>query len=244
MQAPKPAGFCYSHGVQALKPTEFCYLHSVQALKPTEFCYSHGVQAPKPAGFCYSHGVQAPKPAGFYYPHGVQAPKGARGAGQVCRRHRITHPSLLLAQRTKTKESPPEGIRRGFVSSFPRGEGLSLPVVLRSCLQLVVIHAELTGHNGTEGLQAAVVKVLLTRFGLLRAVFVDDCLGGEVYARDLARPFTSLFTYLSIPADELEAAVLEAEFEVLLILETLFAGQEEVDAEHIVVLLIFRPINA
>ena len=116
--------------------------------------------------------------------------------------------------------------------------------MLHSCLQLVVTEAELAGHNVSEGLQAAVVKVLLARFGLLRAVFVDDCLGGEVYARDLARPFTSLFTYLSIPADELEAAVLEAELEVLVILETLFAGQEEVDAEHIVATLIFRLIDA
>ena len=111
-------------------------------------------------------------------------------------------------------------------------------------LQFIVIHTELTRYYLTEALEAAVVKVLLARFGLLRAVFVDDCLGGEVHAGDLARPFTPLFTYLSIPADELEAALLEAEFEVLVILETLFAGQEEVDAEHIVVLLIFRPINA
>ena len=40
-------------------------------------------------------------PPSFCYPHAVQAPKGARGAGQVCRRHRITHPSLLLARRAK-----------------------------------------------------------------------------------------------------------------------------------------------
>ena len=116
--------------------------------------------------------------------------------------------------------------------------------MLHSCLQLVVIQDELAGHDVTKGLETPKIKVLLARFGLLRAVFVDDCLGGEVYARDLARPFTSLFTYLSIPADELEAALLEAEFEVLVILETLFAGQEEVDAEHIVATLIFRLIDA
>ena len=134
------------------KPAEFYYSHSVQAPKPVEFCYSHSVQAPKPTEFCYSHSVQAPKSTEFYYSHSVQSPKPARGVGQVCRRHRITHPSSLLARRAKTKESPPEGIRRGFVSSFPRGEGQSLPVVLRSCLQLVVTEAELAGHNVSEGL--------------------------------------------------------------------------------------------
>ena len=97
------SGFCYSHAVQAPKPAEFCYSHAVQALKPTGFCYSHGVQALKPAGFCYSHGVQAPKPAEFCYPHAVQALKGARGAGQVCRRHRITHPSMLPARSVSTE---------------------------------------------------------------------------------------------------------------------------------------------
>ena len=97
------SGFCYPHGVQGPKPAGFYYSHGVQALKPAEFCYSHGVQAPKPAGFCYSHGVQALKPAGFCYSHGEQAPKGARGAGQVCRRHRITHPSMLPARSVSTE---------------------------------------------------------------------------------------------------------------------------------------------
>ena len=103
VQAPKPAGFCYPHGMQALKPAEFCYPHGVQSPKPAGFCYSHAVQALKPAEFCYSHAVQALKPAGFCYPHAVQALKGARGAGQVCGRHRITHPSMLPARSVSTE---------------------------------------------------------------------------------------------------------------------------------------------
>ena len=101
--SPEPAGFCYPHGMQALKPAEFCYPHGVQSPKPAGFCYSHAVQALKPAEFCYSHAVQALKPAGFCYPHAVQALKGARGAGQVCGRHRITHPSMLPARSVSTE---------------------------------------------------------------------------------------------------------------------------------------------
>ena len=123
VQSPKPAEFCYSHAVQSSKPAGFCYSHSVQALKPAGFCYSHSVQAPKPAGFCYSHGVQALKPAGFCYSRAVQGPKGARGAGQVCRRHRITHPSMLPARRASTENqaAPLTAARRTREFSYGAG---------------------------------------------------------------------------------------------------------------------------
>ena len=94
MQGPKGArGAGQVFRIQENK-SGFCYSHAVQSPKPAGFCYSHAVQSPKPAEFCYSHAVQALKPAGFCYSHAVQALKGARGAGQVCRRHRITHPSF------------------------------------------------------------------------------------------------------------------------------------------------------
>ena len=104
VQSPKPAEFCYSHAVQSPKPAGFCYSHGVQGPKPAGFCYSHAVQALKPAGFCYLHAVQSPKPAEFCYSHGVQGSKGARGAGQVCRRHRIppSFASIYLCPHEKT----------------------------------------------------------------------------------------------------------------------------------------------
>ena len=101
VQGPKLAGFYYSHAVQSPKLAGFCYSHAVQGPKLDGFCYSHAVQGPKLAGFYYSHAVQGPKLAGFCFSHAVQAPKGARGAGQVCRLHRITHPGF--ATRTPCK---------------------------------------------------------------------------------------------------------------------------------------------
>ena len=89
MQSPKLAGFYYSH--------------AVQSPKLTGFYYSHAVQSPKLAGFYYSHAMQGPKLAGFCYSHTVQDPKGARGAGQVCRLHRITHLGFATHMPSKGK---------------------------------------------------------------------------------------------------------------------------------------------
>ena len=77
--------------------------HAVQGPKLAGFCISHAVQGPKLAGFYYSHAVQGPKLAGFCISHAVQGPKGARGAGQVCRLHRITHPGFATRMPCKGK---------------------------------------------------------------------------------------------------------------------------------------------
>ena len=92
MQSPKLAGFYY--------------LHAVQSPKLAGFYYSHAVQGPKLAGFYYSHAVQGPKLIGFCISHTVQGPKGARGAGQVCRLHRITHPSFASRMPCKARKAP------------------------------------------------------------------------------------------------------------------------------------------
>ena len=76
-------------------------MHAVQGPKLAGFYYLHAMQALKLAGFCISHAVQGPKLVGFCISHAVQGPKGARGAGQVCRLHRITHPGF--ATRTPCK---------------------------------------------------------------------------------------------------------------------------------------------
>ena len=106
VQSPKLAGFYYSHAVQGPKLAGFYYSHAVQSPKLAGFYYSHAMQGPKLAGFYYLHAVQAPKLAGFYYSHAVQAPKGARGAGQVCRLHRITHPSFTTRTPCKPQKAP------------------------------------------------------------------------------------------------------------------------------------------
>ena len=103
VQGPKLTGFYYSHTVQSPKLAGFYYSHAVQGPKLAGFYYSHAVQGPKLAGFYYSHAVQGPKLAGFCFSHAVQAPKGARGAGQVCRLHRITHPGFATRMPCKGK---------------------------------------------------------------------------------------------------------------------------------------------
>ena len=92
-----------SHAMQAPKLAGFYYLHAVQGLKLAGFCFSHAVQGPKLAGFYYLHAVQGPKLDGFCFSHAVQGPKGARGADQVCRLHRITHPGFASRMPCKGK---------------------------------------------------------------------------------------------------------------------------------------------
>jgi len=92
-----------SHAMQAPKLAGFYYSHAVQSPKLAGFYYSHAVQGPKLAGFYYLHAVQGPKLDGFCFSHAVQGPKGARGADQVCRLHRITHPGFASRMPCKGK---------------------------------------------------------------------------------------------------------------------------------------------
>ena len=114
----------------------------------------------------------------------------------------------------------------------------------RGELQLVEIQDELAGHDVSEGLEALKMELLFLELRRICALIVDSIFVGVAEANEHIVPIFFHVFNPALPTDELEAAVWEAEFEVLVILETLFAGQEEVDAEHIVATLIFRLIDA
>ena len=120
------------------------------------------------------------------------------------------------------------------MSSFPRGEGQSLPVVLHSCLQLVEIQDELAGHDVAEGLEARKMELLFVELRRICTLIVDSIFVGVAEANEHIHPIFFHVFNPALPTDELEAAVLELKAKAIVVLVAGLVGKDELYREYVI----------